>query len=133
MPYVLRGNDGAIKAVSQTEVISHGWEGMEAGSKEYLDYLDAAIKEEDPFRESDIQLARVLEDLISLLIDSDFIRFTDFPEPAQKRLIERQGLRSKRSNLNLLDEGDRFQFLSLTKKVAQLPFLFLEVLFLSLD
>ncbi|MEE9332024.1 MAG: hypothetical protein V3U89_07320 [Methylophilaceae bacterium] len=108
MPYVLRGNDGAIKAVSQTEVISHGWEGMEAGSKEYLDYLDAAIKEEDPFRESDIQLARVLEDLISLLIDSDFIRFTDFPEPAQKRLIERQGLRSKRSNLNLLDEGDRF-------------------------
>lgn len=108
MPYVQRGDDGAIKAVSQAEEIGPDWEEVETGSHEYLAYLDAAIKKEDQFRESDIQLARVLEDLISLLIDRDFIRFTDFPEPAQKRLIERQGLRSKKSYLNLLDEDDRF-------------------------
>jgi hypothetical protein len=108
MPYVQRGLDGAIKAVSQTEQMGSDWEEVEAGSYEYLAYLDAALKKEDQFRESDIQLARVLEDLISLLIDRDFIRFTDFPEPAQKRLIDRQGLRSKKSNLNLLDEEDGF-------------------------
>lgn len=108
MPYVLRGNDGAVLGVSQTKVSDAGWVALEEGSKEYLDYLDAAIKEEDQFRESDIQLARVLEDLISLLIDRDFIRFTDFPDPAQKRLIERQGLRTNKTNLNLLDSDDNF-------------------------
>lgn len=108
MPYVLRGDDGSVLGVSQTEVSEPGWVEVAEGTKEYLDYLDAAIKKEDQFRESDIQLARVLEDLISLLIDRDFIRFTDFPDPAQKRLIERQGLRSKKSNLNLLDDNENF-------------------------
>jgi hypothetical protein len=106
MPYVFRGEDRSIQGVSQTQVLETGWEEIEAGSKEYLAYLDAAIKKEDQFRESDIQLARVLEDLISLLIDRDFIRFTDFPEPAQKRLIERQGLRARKSDLNLLEDDD---------------------------
>ncbi|HQN64377.1 MAG TPA: hypothetical protein PLP44_01790 [Methylophilus sp.] len=104
MPYVLRGPDGNIQAISQTSMPMTGWEQLESGNKEYLDYLDFAIKSEDPFRESDIQLARVLEDLISLLIDRDFIRFTDFPEAAQKRLIERQGLRMRNAKLHLLDE-----------------------------
>ncbi len=107
MPYVLRGDDGTIQGVSQIEVLETGWEEVESGSKEYLAYLDTAIKKEDKFRESDIQLARVLEDLISLLIDRDFIRFTDFPDPAQKRLLERQGLRARKSDLNLLDDNDR--------------------------
>ncbi|PCI58811.1 MAG: hypothetical protein COB34_04470 [Methylophilaceae bacterium] len=108
MPYILRGDDQAIQAVSQAEMLSQGWEEIEAGSKEYLAYLEAAIQKEDPFRESDIQLARVLEDLISLLIDRDFIRFTDFPDPAQKRLIERQGLRSSKAELNLLEDDSHF-------------------------
>ena len=68
------------------------------------DILDDESEKQEAFRESDIQLARVLEDLISMLIDRDFIRFTDFPEPAQQRLIERQGLRMKGTKLNLLDD-----------------------------
>lgn len=108
MPYVLRNQSGAIQAISQSYVQGQGWEEVEKGAKEYLAYLDEALKKEDQFRESDIQLARVLEDLISLLIDRDFIRFTDFPEAAQKRLLERQGLRAKKSDLNLLDENENF-------------------------
>jgi hypothetical protein len=108
MPYVLRGDDGQVRAISQVVIANPGWEEVTAESKEYLDYLDEALKEGDQFRESDIQLARVLEDLISLLIDRDFIRFTDFPEPAQKRLIERQGLRSRKTNLDLLDDDEGF-------------------------
>lgn len=108
MPYVLRNQSGTIQAISQSYVQGQGWEEVEKGAKEYLAYLDEALKKEDQFRESDIQLARVLEDLISLLIDRDFIRFTDFPEAAQKRLLERQGLRSNKSDLNLLDENENF-------------------------
>jgi hypothetical protein len=104
MPYILRGQDGKIQAISQSLISSPGWQEVSSGNPEYLDYLDEALKKEDKFRESDIQLARVLEDLISLLIDRDFIRFTDFPDAAQKKLIERQGFRSGSKNLNLLDD-----------------------------
>ncbi len=108
MPYVLRGQDRMIKAISQSPMTAQGWEEISSGEQEYLDYLDEALKNEDRFRESDIQLARVLEDLISLLIDRDFIRFTDFPDAAQKKLIERQGFRSGNTNLNLLDDEDAY-------------------------
>lgn len=104
MPYVLRGQDGKIVAVNHTQAPSAGWEPLESESKEYQAYLQEEIRKADIFRESDIQLARVLEDLISLLIDRDFIRFTDFPEAAQKRLIQRQGLRMKNAKLNLLED-----------------------------
>ncbi len=106
MPYVLRGSDGKVQAVSQVAIAD--WQEVQAGDADYIDYLAMAISKEDKFRESDIQLARVLEDLISLLIDRDFIRFTDFPEPAQKRLIEREGLRVRKSELNLLSDEDSF-------------------------
>lgn len=108
MPYILRGTDGKIKAVSLVPMTAEGWEEVSSGNQEYLDYLDEALTREDKFRESDIQLARVLEDLISLLIDRDFIRFTDFPDAAQKKLIERQGFRSGNKNLNLLDDDDGY-------------------------
>lgn len=108
MPYILRGTDEKIKAVSQVAMTAEGWEEVSSGNQEYLDYLDEALTKEDRFRESDIQLARVLEDLISLLIDRDFIRFTDFPDAAQKKLIERQGFRSGNKNLNLLDDDDGY-------------------------
>ena len=106
MPYVLRDESGQVYAVSQSAIA--GWEQLEEGAKDYIEYLATAVSKEDKFRESDIQLARVLEDLISLLIDRDFIRFTDFPEHAQKRLIEREGLRARKSELNLLSDDKEY-------------------------
>lgn len=90
MPNISGNNHEQAKAISDSELED--------------DLLDDAEEKKEAFRESDIQLARVLEDLISMLIDRDFIRFTDFPEPAQKRLIERQSLRMNNAKLNLLDD-----------------------------
>ena len=104
MPYVMRDAVGHIKAIS-TDVQEHaGWELVESSSREYMDYLDHAIAEQDKFRESDIQLARVLEDLIALLIEREVLRFTDFPAAAQKRLLERQSLRKQANSLKLFDD-----------------------------
>lgn len=104
MVYVIRDASGKIFAVSQLEMHSPEWECIDGESKDYIEFLENAIAEQDPFRESDIHLARVLEDLISLLIDQDLIRFTDFPDLAQKRLIERQALRMKSKQLDLIDD-----------------------------
>lgn len=107
MPYVMRDAAGQIKAISMNAVEQAGWQEIDGGSREYLDFLEQAIAEQDKFRESDIHLARVLEDLIEMLIEREVIRFTDFPVAAQKRLMERQSLRQQARSLKLIsDEPD---------------------------
>ena len=104
MAYIKKDSEGDVVAFSVDRQNGKGWEEVDNESLEYIDFLEASLQTADPFRESDIHLARVLEDLISLLIDRDLIRFTDFPNPAQKRLIERQSLRRKDKQLNLIDD-----------------------------
>ena len=44
---------------------------------------------------SDLGLVRVIEDLIEVLIDKKVIMFNDFPEGAQKKLLDWRGLRKE--------------------------------------
>jgi hypothetical protein len=105
MAYVLKNSQGEIVAVSATENMGAEWLFVEDTSIEYLDFLERSLAKSDPFRESDIHLARVLEDLISLLVERNMIRFTDLPVPAQKRLNDRQSLRKKTQLSSLLDDN----------------------------
>jgi len=61
----------------------------------------------DEWVQSDLALARVLEDLIHVLMNKKVILFTDFPEGAQQKLRERQSLRKQVSYVEqLFGEGD---------------------------
>lgn len=46
-------------------------------------------------RELDVDLVRVLEDVIELLVGRGVFRFTDLPESAQQKLLFRKNLRSQ--------------------------------------
>jgi len=105
MAYILKNAQGEVVAVSASENLGADWRFVEDSSKEYMDFLEKSLAKSDPFRESDIHLARVLEDLITLLIDRNMIRFTDLPAPAQKRLNDRQSLRKKTQLSSLLDDN----------------------------
>lgn len=104
MAYVFKNASGVVVAASESENFGDGWLFVEDNSKEYLAFLEQSLAKNSSFRESDIQLARVLEDLISILIDGNVIRFTDFPAAAQKRLNERQSMRKKTQLSTLVDE-----------------------------
>lgn len=106
MAYILKNAQGEVIAASAEENPGQDWVYVENNSTEYLDFLDSSLRKAHSFRESDIQLARVLEDLINLLIDRNIIRFTDFPEAAQRRLNERQSMRKNTQLSNLLDDID---------------------------
>ena len=110
MAYILRNAQGKIIAASASENLGEGWEFIEGNAKDYIDFLEHSLAEKSQFRESDIQLARVLEDLISILIERNLIQFTDFPAAAQKRLIDRQTLRKKTQLSSILDEGSDIIF-----------------------
>lgn len=101
MAYVLKNASGQIVASSPDTQLSADWVLVDNKDADYVRFLEAELKKTDAFRESDIQLARVLEDLIGILIERNVISFTDFPSPAQKRLSDRQTLRQK-NQLNKL-------------------------------
>ena len=105
MAYVFKNTQGIIVATSAVDNFGQGWAFVEDNAKEYLEFLESSLAKNAPFRESDIQLARVLEDLISLLIKRNIIRFTDFPAAAQKRLNDRQSMRGKSQLPGLVDEN----------------------------
>mgnify|MGYP000222709200 FL=1 len=105
MAYILRNAQGAIIAVSATENLGPGWMLTEDNAKDYLDFLEQSLAKSDPFRESDIHMARVLEDLITLLTERNIIRFTDLPLAAQQRLNDRASLRKNTQLSGLLDHS----------------------------
>ena len=48
---------------------------------------------------SDAEMARIAEDLIDVLIAKNVINFTDLPQQAQHKLLNRQSLRERLSAL----------------------------------
>ncbi len=62
----------------------------------------------DILSQTDLDMARISEDLIDLLIAKNIINFTDFPKPAQDKLMRRRQLRRNLSTLTTLvgDQDD---------------------------
>lgn len=104
MPYLKRDEQGQVVAV-QFEAAA-GWEEAPVGSPELAEFMRRVAGEPSSLEQSDMRLVRVLEDLIELLIARDVIRFTDLPQPAQTKLLERRSLRQNLGALNLLGGGN---------------------------
>ena len=95
MPFVKRSETGAIVAVFR-EPVQDGLEEILPDSSELRDFVRETLPElagEQRWLESDLSLARVLEDVIEVLIAKGVFMFTDLPDAAQKKLRERHGLR----------------------------------------
>lgn len=96
MVYIKRNKDGLISAVFG-EMTEGATEQIDVSSAEFLDFLvryDHNVKNIQ-FLESDLQLIRVIEDLIGILIDKHLITITDFPQLVIDKLLSRQAIRKK--------------------------------------
>jgi hypothetical protein len=105
--YVKRNHTGEIVAVSK-ESSTEFTEPVERDAPELLQFLhNGKTAEQHALEQSDQTMARVLEDVVSLLVEQGIIRFTDLPEAAQIKLLARRELRGKRQGIYLLDDGDQ--------------------------
>jgi hypothetical protein len=110
LPYVQRDGEGRIAALAvQRSTADQEW--VEPDSPELRDYLamlaGSSADLSDALVESDQGLIRVLEDLVETLIAKDMMRFTDLPEAAQQKLMQRRSLRSSVNALKLLQDDDQ--------------------------
>ena len=104
MPYVQRKPSGEIAAVSDTADALHV-EAVAADDPELRLFLHK-LSSTPGLADTDLQLVRVLEDLIDLLVERSVIRFTDLPPRAQEKLSARRSARVSMRSLDLLSEQD---------------------------
>ena len=111
MPYVMRNASGLIIAVLSEEIEGAAMASSnDPGLQTFLQSDSPEQRAQRELMESDFALIRVIEDLINVLIERGAIMFTDFPEPVQKKLLARSGLRKEFSYVGDLfnTEGDNF-------------------------
>jgi hypothetical protein len=108
--YIKRDSHQSIIAVSQ---LSEGdiTEFLPDDSPELQLFLQSLHPRQlQTLAQSDLAMARVLEDVVQLLVEQGTIRFTDLPDAAQVKLLSRIELRGKSNCVNLLDDGDDLKF-----------------------
>jgi len=95
MPYIKRDQDNNIIAI-YAEPPFEGAENLPVSSNEIIEFLNKNASDKDALQllnSSDYELARVLEDLIELLVDKNLILFTELPSAAQHKLTQRRRAR----------------------------------------
>jgi FMN phosphatase YigB (HAD superfamily) len=112
MPFVKRDATGRIVAVHR-ERSDEATEYLASGHPEIAELTDpeGARSERPHMLQSDLEMIRVYEDLIDILISKRIVVLTDFPTAAQEKLVRRKRLRSSLSSLTEVlgsdeDDGD---------------------------
>ena len=101
MPYVVRDKSGQIvkilaeKSPEATAELPPGDPALLA----FLARVGASSGVQNALASSDLDMIRVLEDLVTVLIDKQVFVLTDLPPQAQQKLARRYKLRSKLSDL----------------------------------
>lgn len=96
MVYVQRDEKGRLLRVEQVPFAGmHG--ALESECEELQGWLRKKLSVEatlSALKETDTDMIRVLEDLVTVLVDRGLIAFEDLPAPARKKLDERAVLRA---------------------------------------
>jgi hypothetical protein len=112
MPYVQRDSTGRISAISvESAGAMTEWVEPDADElKAYVAQIAGAAHTPEvahALSESDHALIRVVDDLVNVLVEKNLMRFTDLPDAAQKKLLERRSLRQSLTALKLLGDDEQ--------------------------
>lgn len=106
MVYIQRGPDGQLLQAARTpfEGVTETLALDDAELQRWLaqDAQRAQREQLEGLQHSDLDLVRVLEDLIGVLIDRGVVRFTDLPEAARRKLQARAQTRAQLNSLSKL-------------------------------
>ncbi len=122
MPYIARGNSGAILAVFKEEnecarehVNPENRElqvflGQNRLADKAREHSTGRSKLHRALRQSDADFVRVLDDLVYLLLNKGTIVFTDLPTEARQKLMVRRRLRDRARDLGgLVGEAEEIR------------------------
>jgi hypothetical protein len=110
MPYVCRDDSGRITGVFDHAEVGVS-EQVKSDDPELARFLkDQGLSSPESIRQllsqSDLQMVRLVDDLIDLLIDKAVIKFTDLPPAAGEKYLHRQIARKRLQGSLIVDEKD---------------------------
>ncbi|WP_417698111.1 tryptophan synthase subunit beta [Pseudomonas sp.] len=107
MFYVQRDAQGLLVRVEAT-VYAEATETLPADSHEIQDWFANQAVENSlkQLKQSDLEMIRVLDDLIQVLTSKGVIRVTDLPPAAQAKLMDRNQAREALGGLSRLIDDD---------------------------
>ncbi len=108
--YITRDYQGKITGLSLDPTdLSEKADPNDPELKAFLSQANPDMSASNQLRELDSASVRIIEDLVDVLIGRGVILFTDLPEQAQMRLLERKMLRKiVRKEKGLPDEDEGF-------------------------
>ncbi|WP_304163675.1 tryptophan synthase subunit beta [Lonsdalea britannica] len=108
MFYILRDNDGNLVHVERSPFDGMNGElpqdSVEAQA--WMNNQQSILSSLEQLRSSDLEMVRVLEDLIQVLTSKGLLNITDFPQAAQLKLIQRAQAREALGGLDALIRDD---------------------------
>ena len=81
-------------ALSADQLVSGQWQAVAGDDVQVQQFMSGHTDHASLLSQTDVGLARVLEDLIDVLITRGLIQFTDLPQAAQAKLLERRQSRA---------------------------------------
>ncbi|MEH6446112.1 MAG: hypothetical protein V7784_19635 [Oceanospirillaceae bacterium] len=95
MLYATRNTEGKISGITDTP--SSSAEAIDKNHPDVRGFFSTHYEHFSPdsfLDESDIAVARILDDLVDLLVKKNIIMFTELPNAAQKKLMSRRLVRT---------------------------------------
>lgn len=100
MVYIKRDSDNNIIAIFDKNT-KEKLEQIDTDHEEVIAFLARCeLSENYHFLRSDLDLIRVIEDLIQILIAKNIVSITDFPIQAIKKLVQRNKIRAQYSGVS---------------------------------
>ena len=98
MVYIIRDDEGKVLSIHE-KPFSPEQESLALDNPEIQDFLARCDRNESlMFLSSDLQLIRVIEDLVDILLSKNIINITDFPPKVIDKLMSRQSVRKRLKN-----------------------------------
>lgn len=108
--YVIKDETGKVTGLSLSKTLgAEVADPQDPALRAFLELADPSLSASAQLQALDGASIRILEDLIDVLVDRGTLIFTDLPEAAQQRLLERKMLRKLvRSEKGLPEPDDEF-------------------------
>ncbi|OHX35237.1 hypothetical protein [Methylomonas sp. LWB] len=106
MPFVTRDAAGAIRRLDDTGAAGDWLADDDPELAAF--YRDAGMRAKRALTETDVDMVRVIDDLVDVLVAKQLVIFTELPDAVQQKLLARKQLRREigaLQNLMLDDEG----------------------------
>lgn len=94
MPYIKRDSKGNIQAISLLK--SNDFTEAISAQQDAIQLIALMVGQKDiEAIASDLEMARVIEDLIDVLVTKSIISYVDLPQPVQLKLLKRKNFRNQ--------------------------------------